>query len=76
MQSVTVDGKTYGVAHAFSDVRAIIDFDGLFVFVDRNPDGTWDLSGVPARQDEKPVLAELVAPMRDQSVVKVTPPES
>lgn len=69
---VQVDGKTYTVAHAFGDSRALIDFDGLYVFVDKFPDGTWELSGEPARESEKPVLKALTDPMNDQSVLTVT----
>lgn len=68
---VTIDGKSYRVAHQFNESRVIIDFDGAYVFADRWPDGTWDLSGEPAREDEKPILAALLAPTMDKTVVTV-----
>lgn len=72
---ITVDGKTYTVEHFFSATRAIINFDGLYVLVDKYPDGTWELSGEPARENEKPILNALVAPMLDKSILKVIPPD-
>lgn len=75
MDSITVDGQTYRVAHSFSDSRVIIDMDGLFAFADKNPSGTWDLSGEPAHGDEKTVLNGLIAPMLDKSILTITPPE-
>jgi len=72
MDVVTLtDGKTYMVAHAFDSARALINFDGLYVFVDKAEDGTWDLSGEPARPDEKPILNALLAPTNDKTVVTV-----
>lgn len=72
---VTVEGKEYTVAHQFSADRCLIDFEGVYVFCDRYSDGVWELSGEPAREHEKPVLAALVAPMLDKTDVKVTPPD-
>ena len=69
--SITIDGKDYEVAHSFSPERAIVNYDGLYVLVDRNADGSWALSGEPARDDEKPVLEALTAPMNDQSILNV-----
>lgn len=70
-----VDGKSYEIAHFFSNTRAIIDFDGAFVLVDRVQNDDWELSGEPARQDEKPILAAFLAPMMDKTILKVTPPD-
>jgi hypothetical protein len=73
MDSITmVDGKTYKVAHVFSDTRVIIDWDlGAFVLADKAPDGTWDLSGVPATPDEEVVVKQLNAPTNDTTVTTV-----
>jgi hypothetical protein len=71
---VTVDGKEHDVVHSFGEARAIINFDGVFVFVDRAFDGVWELSGEPARDgEEKQVLNKLIAPHLDAVDVKVTP---
>lgn len=68
---LVVEGQEYEVAHSFNESRALINFDGLYTFVDRAPDGTWELSGLPARPDEKPILDALIAPMKDKSIVTV-----
>lgn len=65
------DGKQYMIVHAFNEARVIIDYDGLFVLVDNDPQTGWELSGEPANQDEKPVLATLTASMKDKSKVIV-----
>lgn len=70
-----IDGKLYEVAHEFNPARAIINYDGVFVLVDKNADGTWDLSGEPAREDEKPILEALIKPFEDQTIVTVTKDE-
>jgi hypothetical protein len=75
MDSIIVEGQTYKIAHTFSDSRVIIDMGGVFAFADKNPSGTWDLSGLPARESEKSVLNDLLAPTLDQSILTVTPPE-
>lgn len=72
MTITLTDGKDYEVAHTFSEGRVLISYDGLYSFADRAGDGTWDLSGEPARPEEKPVLAALLAPTMDQSVVTIT----
>jgi hypothetical protein len=71
MKITLTDGQEYEVAHTFSPSRAIISYDGLYVLVDQ-VDGAWDLSGEPARPEEKPVLETLLAPMMDQSIVTIT----
>lgn len=69
---IVVDGKTYSVEHTFGPGRCVINFDGLFVLCDQNSDGTWDLSGEPARDgEEKKVLKELTAPMEGKSILTV-----
>jgi hypothetical protein len=65
------DPKFYDVVHTFGDNRAIINYDGLFVLVDRVA-GTdqFELSGEPARgENEKPVLDALVATIKDSVTV-------
>ena len=74
MKITLMDGKEYEVAHAFSPTRAIINYDGLFALVDQMG-GQWDLSGEPARDDEKPILTALLAPTMDQSILTVTKDE-
>lgn len=70
---ITIDGKEYEVAHQFNESRVIISYEGVYVFADRWADGGgWDLSGEPARENEKPVLEALLAPMLDKTVVTVT----
>jgi hypothetical protein len=70
--TITIDSTSYEVAHQFSETRCLIIYDGLYVFADRNPDGTWDLSGEPARKDEMPVLKSFTDPLNDQTIVTVT----
>ena len=59
-QMLTFDGRSYEVLHQFDEVRAIIQFDGAIVFVDRNPLGAWELSGTPARPHEQDIFRSLV----------------
>ena len=61
-----VEGTARTVAHSFSESRAVVDYDGLYVLVDLNTDGTWSLSGEPAREDEKDILKNLITPMKRQ----------
>lgn len=67
------DPKFYDVVHAFGDNRAIINYDGLYVLVDR-VGGTdqFELSGEPARESEKPILNALVATIKDSVTVTKT----
>lgn len=65
-------GMKYEVAHEFGPGRVLVNYEGLFVLVDRDPQtGEWDLSGEPARPDEKPVIEALIEPMRDKSILVV-----
>lgn len=74
---VSVDGKEHDVVHSFGERRAIINFDGAYVFVDRAFDGVWELSGEPARDgEEKQVLNKLIAPHLDVVEVTVQKPET
>lgn len=75
-ESLSMGVQPYEVAHSFSDKRKIINYDGLYVLVDRADDGTWDLSGTPANHDEMIVLKELTAKMNDQSELNVQPIQS
>lgn len=66
-----VDGTAYEVLHTFSATRVLIDM-GVPAFADRNHDGSWSLSGEPARPDEMVVLKALTDPTNDQTIVTVT----
>lgn len=67
-----VDGKSYKVMHWFGDNRALIDYDGMYVFVDQLLGG-WDLSGEPARDGaEKDTLKALLDPTNDVTRVVIT----
>lgn len=68
---IEIDGQKYPVVHAFSEDRAIICYDGLYILADRLG-GIWGLSGRPATEAEKPVLAKLTEPTNDVSVLTVT----
>lgn len=78
---LTVDGAPRRILRTFpagvgegAYVRAIVDYDGLSVFVDFEPvTRRWELSGEPARDgEEKAALAALTAPMNDRTIVTVT----
>lgn len=70
---IRIDGHMYSIAHTFREGRVVIDYEGLFCLADQNPDGTWDLSGEPARDgEEKEVLKKLTAPMEGKSILTVT----
>jgi len=73
--AVNIDGKSYEVLHYFSNKRAIVDYDGAYVLADHVQNEDWELSGLPARDNEKPILAALLAPMMDRTILKVTPPD-
>lgn len=68
---IEIDDLKYIPVHAFSEDRAIINYDGLYVLVDRLG-GLWGLSGRPATEAEKPILAKLTEPTNDVSVLTVT----
>ena len=74
--NIKVDGKEYKVERGTLTLgRCIINYDGLFVLVDKNPrTGEWELSGRPADDVEKKALEELTqqAGMKDQTVLTVT----
>jgi hypothetical protein len=69
--TIEIDGQQYPVAHAFSEDRVIICYDGLHILADRLGSSWW-LSGKPATEAEKPVLAKLTEPTNDVSVLTVT----
>jgi hypothetical protein len=61
MTSVSIDGADYEVAHTFSSTRLLVNYDGLFVLVDRDPaSGAVQLSGTPATPDEAVVMKQFV----------------
>lgn len=74
-ESIIIDRASYEVEHWFSNARVIIAYQGGHVLADRRGDGGWDLSGEPARGEEKDVLAKLLGPTMDTTVVTVTPPQ-
>lgn len=72
MSTVKISGIDYEVAHFFSDVRALVKYEGLFVLADKvESTDDWELSGETARPEEKHIIAELTAPMEDQSIVTI-----
>ena len=72
---VEIDGARYEVVHQFNESRVIVSYQGAFVFADQAADGVWELSGIPAREDEKAVLKSFTDPMNDVTVVTVTKPQ-
>lgn len=71
--TITIGQTQYVVVAHFGDDRAIINYDGAFVLVDRDSTGQWDLSGQPARLGpEQDTLKALLAQTLDQTVVTVT----
>lgn len=65
MDAITLDtGDTCRVVHRFSADRLLVDYDGLFVLVDRVL-GAWILSGRPATAEEREVLNPLIQDMKD-----------
>jgi hypothetical protein len=69
---IIVDGKACMIAHSFREDRAVVNYDGLFVLVDLGQDGTWSMSGEPARDEEKAVMKTLTDPTEGKVVVTVT----
>lgn len=65
----TIDGTSYRIEHKFSDRRAIVNFGGAYVLADRVDLYKWELSGEPAREDEKPILNALVAGIKTTTTV-------
>lgn len=76
--SVREKGKTYELEllHEFGPVRGLVNFEGVYVLVDRKSIDDWELSGIPARTDEeKRVMKHYVDELESQgTVLKVTPP--
>lgn len=76
--TVKIGQDVYGVCHAFSDVRVIINYEGAYVladFVVSSFGKSWELSGEPANPEERAMLEELVQPFEDTTVVTVEAPE-
>jgi hypothetical protein len=71
--TVMIDGAECSVVRTFSETRAIVLDEGLYVVVDRAPDGSWALSGTPATGDEMVVLKSLVDATRDTVTVTKDP---
>ncbi len=70
---ITVDGTPRLVKHWFSTDRAIVDLDGFPVFVDRNDNTGWELSGKTAGPDERAIFESLAGP--DRTEVTATIPD-
>jgi len=70
------NGATYECVRDFHNGRAIVNMDGAYVFVDRTSQGSWELSGEPARPGlELLTLDALVKALEEQgTVVTVTKP--
>jgi len=69
---LTVNGTEYEVIRQFNENRALVNYEGLAVLVDRDPQsGTWDLSGQPANPDEEQVIKDFQAPMNDKTVLDI-----
>jgi hypothetical protein len=66
------DGKEYALVHSWG-ARAIIDFEGTYVMVDRVDATTYELSGEPARPG--PELEMLNSLVKDGTTVVVTAPD-
>ena len=60
-------GDACEVIHEFGPSRAIVVFGGAYVLVDRVDADTYELSGEPARENEKPILKALVDAMKDST---------
>jgi hypothetical protein len=71
MDEITLDsGDVCKVVHRFSHDRLLVDYDGLFVLVDKVL-GVWVLSGRPADAEEREVMNPLIQDMKDSvKVVK------
>lgn len=75
MITIEIDGSFFPVARALSENRAIVQYFGLYVLVDK-VDGTWNLSGEPARPGvEQAAMKELTAPMEGKTVTTATIPD-
>ena len=70
--SITIKDKEYQLAASLGDSRAFINYEGLFVLVDKDAGGTWDLSGQPASPEEEVILKKLTELMNDTTLVTVT----
>ena len=71
MTTLIIDGKAYRIVKSLTDNRAIVDYDGLFVFVEKIFDGSWQLSGDTETEEERVMIKELCAPTNDKTIVTV-----
>lgn len=75
-QTLTVEGAPRPLVRQFSDHRALVELDGVYVLADRGPAGVWSFSGEPARPGvEADTVRELVA-AAPELVVTVTHDEA
>lgn len=68
-EHITLDGHGYEVLHRFREERVLIRYDGAVVFADCNA-SVWELSGVPAREDEKAIFRKFVPDETTTTFVK------
>ena len=67
---INIDNKIYNIVQSIRDNRAIIDFDGLFVFVDFI-NGSWELSGDTGTAEERAIIKKLCEPTNDKTIVTI-----
>jgi len=67
---ISINSKTYEIIQSINDNRAIINFDGLFVFADCIS-GVWDLSGDPGTEEERDIIKVLCEPTNDKTIVTI-----
>lgn len=62
------DGE-FELVHQFNEKRGIVDMGGVYALVDRVSENEWELSGLPAREDEKPVMRRFEQSVKNQTTV-------
>lgn len=72
------NGDRYEAAHVFAgETRAIINYEGVFVMVDRFSPSEWELSGEPARPGvELKTLNALVKSIEGTTITVTKDPET
>jgi len=54
--NILIASTEYEVVHSFGESRVLISYEGLTVFADQAPDGTWGFSSESTREDERSVI--------------------
>ncbi len=64
------DGTRYAIAHDFGNGRVVVNMEGIYAFVKREP-GTdyWTEDGEPVRSNEKTIFNALVATVENTTTV-------